>query len=157
MVCLGNICRSPMAAAVARELIDEAGLGDRVVIESFGTAGYHVGEGADPRAEAALLRHGWTAKAHRARRLGTDEVRTFDLLLCADRANLLAVQRLAAAADEDLSKVRLLRSFDPRRRPGDEEVPDPWSGEDVDFDRALASIERSCRGLVGELAGRLTA
>jgi protein-tyrosine phosphatase len=157
MVCLGNICRSPMAAAAARELIDEAGLGDRVVIESFGTAGYHVGEGADPRAEAALRRRGWTASAHRARRLGVDDVRSSDLLLCADRANLVAVERLAASAGEDPSKVRLLRSFDPSSRPGDDEVPDPWSGEDADFDRVLTSIERSCRWLVGELAGLLTA
>jgi protein-tyrosine phosphatase len=154
MVCLGNICRSPMAAAVARGLIDEAGLGDRIVVESFGTAGYHVGEGVDARAEAALRRRGWTASAHRARRLSIDDVRAFDLLLCADRANLLAVHRLAASAGEDSSKVRLLRSFDPSGRSGDDEVPDPWSGEDGDFDRALASIERSCRALVDELAAR---
>jgi protein-tyrosine phosphatase len=146
-----------MAAVVARELIGESGLGDQVLVESFGTAGYHAGEGADPRAEAALRRRGWTATAHRARRLGTDDVRTSDLLLCADRANLLAVQRLAASAGDDPSKVRLLRSFDPSRRPGDDEVPDPWSGDDADFDRTLASIERSCRGLVDELAARLTA
>ena len=157
MVCLGNICRSPMAEAVARQMVDEAGLGDQVRIESFGTAGYHVGDGADARAEAALRRRGWAALAHRARRLGVDDVRAADLLLCADAANLLAVQRLAASAGEDTSKVRLLRSFDPRRRPGDDEVPDPWSGEARDFDLALASIERSCRGLVDELAARLTA
>jgi protein-tyrosine phosphatase len=157
MVCLGNICRSPMAAAVARGLIEDAGLGDRVVIESFGTTGYHVGEGVDPRAEAALRRRGWTAGSHRARRLGVDDVRAFDLLLCADRANLHSVQRTAVSGGEDPSKVRLLRSLDPSRRPGDDEVPDPWSGQDRDFDLALASIERSCRGLVDALAARPTA
>ena len=157
MVCLGNICRSPMAAAVARGLIDEAGLGDRVAVESFGTTGYHRGERIDPGAEAALRRRGWTAASHRARQLGIDDVRAADLVLCADRANLHAVERLAASGRGDPSKARLLRSFDPGARPGDDEVPDPWGGSDQAFDQALAAIERSCRGLVDELAARLTA
>jgi protein-tyrosine phosphatase len=157
MVCLGNICRSPMAAAVSRGLIDEAGLGNRVTVESFGTSGYHIGERIDPGAQAALRRRGWTAASHRARQLGIDEVRAADLLLCADRSNLNAVKRLATSGRDAPSKARLLRSFDPRGRPGDDEVPDPWGGRDQDFDRALAAIERSCRGLVDELAARLTA
>jgi protein-tyrosine phosphatase len=157
MVCLGNICRSPMAAAVAGALIDEAGLGNRVAVESFGTAGYHVGEAVDPRAEAALRRRGWTAVHHRARQLTVDDVKAADLVLCADRSNQDAVERMAAFGQDDVSKVRLLRSFDPHRRSGDDEVPDPWGGDDRDFDQALASIERSCRGLLEELAARPTA
>jgi protein-tyrosine phosphatase len=157
MVCLGNICRSPMAAAVAGGLIDEAGLGNQVAVESFGTAGYHVGETVDPRAEAALRRRGWTAAGHLARQLTIDDVKAADLLLCADRSNLDAVERIAASGQDDVSKVRLLRSFDPHRGSGDDEVPDPWGGDDRDFDQALASIERSCRGLLEELAARLTA
>ncbi len=96
-MCLGNICRSPMAAAVARGLIGEAGLGDRVAVESYGTAGYHIGERVDPRAEAALRRRVWTAAPHRARQLSIDDVKAADLLLCADRSNLHAVARLAAS------------------------------------------------------------
>ncbi len=74
-----------------------------------------------------------------------------DLVLCPDRANLSDVLRLADAAG-DAGKVRLLRSYDSEATPGDDEVPDPWGGDDVEFDLVLALIERSCRGLVAELA-----
>jgi len=151
MVCLGNICRSPMAAAVAAAMVDEAGLDGEVVVESFGTAGYHEGERAHPGAEAALRRGGWPAPGHRARMLRRADLAAADLVLCADRTNLDDVRRLAGTA-EDIAKVRLLRSFDPEASPGDDEVPDPWGGDDIEFDLVLALIERSCRGLVGELA-----
>ena len=150
MVCLGNICRSPMAAAVASAMVGDAGLDHRVSIESFGTADYHVGEGADRRAEAALRRNGWPAGGHRARRISPGDVAALDLVLCADRANLEAVRRLASRV-EDRGKIRLLRSFDPDGG-DDAEVPDPWGSDDAGFDRALEMIERSCRGLVAELA-----
>jgi protein-tyrosine phosphatase len=148
MVCLGNICRSPMAAAVAAAMGDEAGLAGRVEVESFGTAGYHRGEAADARADAALRRRGWPAGGHRARQIRAADVVAADLVLCADRANRAAVRRLAP---EHAGKVQLLRAFDPSSGP-DDEVPDPWDGDDGDFDHALALIEDACRGLVAELA-----
>lgn len=148
MVCLGNICRSPMAAAVAAAMVDEAGLADQVEVESFGTAGYHRGEAADARADAALRRRGWPAGGHRARQIGAGDVAAADLVLCADRANQATVRRLAP---EHAGKVQLLRSFDPASGP-DDEVPDPWDGDDADFDHALALIEEACRGLVAQLA-----
>ncbi|MGP0006538.1 MAG: low molecular weight protein-tyrosine-phosphatase [Acidimicrobiales bacterium] len=151
MVCLGNICRSPMAAAVAAAMIEQAGLSDDVTVESFGTAGYHAGEGIDPRAEAALLRGGWPSGGHRARRLGRDDIAAMDLVLCADRDNLADVRRLAVC-ESDLGKIALLRSYDPDSFPGDDEVPDPWGSDDAEFDQVLALIEQACRGLVGQLA-----
>lgn len=149
MVCMGNICRSPMAAAVTAALVSEAGLDGTVRVESFGTTGYHRGEGADGRAVAALRRRGWPTGGHRARQLSAGDVESADLVLCADRANLVAVCRLAPA---HATKVRLLRSYDRAVTPGDDEVPDPWEGGDADFDRALALIEDACRGLVADLA-----
>src|SRR5580658_6747743 len=149
MICLGNICRSPMAAAVAAAMLDEAGTGS-VTVESFGTAGYHSGERMDRRAEAALRRHGWPSEGHRARRLERNNVAEADLLLCADRANLANVRRLAAP-DTDLDKIVLLRSFDPTSHAGDDEVPDPWGGDDADFDESLTLIEQACRGLIEHL------
>lgn len=149
MVCLGNICRSPMAAAVAAAMVAEAGLDGEVRVESFGTAGYHRGERADARAVAALGRRGWPAGGHRARQLAADDVVAAHLVLCADRANVSAVRRLAPAHAD---KVRLLRAYDASAGPGDDEVPDPWDGGDADFDRALALIEVACHGLVAELA-----
>ena len=116
MVCLGNICRSPMAAAVATAMVDEAGLGGEVIVESFGTAGYHEGERANPGADAALRRGGWPAGAHRARRLRPADLVAADLVLCADRTNLADVRRLAGSG-VGTAKVRLIRHYDPERPP----------------------------------------
>ncbi|MDQ1394024.1 MAG: low molecular weight protein-tyrosine phosphatase [Acidimicrobiaceae bacterium] len=152
MVCLGNICRSPMAAVVGRAMVEEAGLGERFLVESFGTAGYHVGEAADRRAVAALRRRGWPAgDAHRARRITPDDVADCELVLCADRSNVDQVLRLVRGP-RDRSHIQLLRSFDPAAPPGDDEVPDPWGGDSSDFDHTLELIEAACRGLVERLA-----
>ena len=150
-VCLGNICRSPMAAAVASVLVEEAGLADRVVVESFGTADYHVGKCADARTSAALRRRGWSADGHRARQITSSDVARADLVLAADRSNVEFLQRLAGD-DRNRAKIRLLRSFDPLSTPWDQEVADPWFGEEADFDSALDQIEAACRGLVDHLA-----
>ena len=149
MVCLGNICRSPMAEAVAGSLVAEAGLGRLVTVDSFGTSGAHVGESADPGALAALSRRGWSLAGHRARQLKAGDIPGIDLVLCADRVNVAAVSRLAPA---HTGRIRLLRSFDPACTAGDDEVPDPWGGADHAFDRALTHIEAACRGVIDHVA-----
>jgi protein-tyrosine phosphatase len=150
MVCLGNICRSPMAEAVAASLVDQVGLAGDVTVESFGTGGYHEGEGAHPETDAALGRGGWPSGMHRARMLRPADIEAADLVLCADRSNVTAVRRIAPPGD--FAKVRLLRSYDPLAGPGDDEVPDPWGQGAAAFDHVLELVERSCRGLVEELA-----
>jgi len=164
MVCHGNICRSPMAAAVATALLDEAGLAGEVTVESAGTSGEHEGEDMDGRARAALSRRGWPVVDHRARRLVPVMVEPGALVACADRANLRTVERMGLDG-----KVTLLRRFDPQLRfdpkhpldsgspPAraagwaDDEIPDPWYGGEGEFDRALDIIEAACRGLVAGL------
>lgn len=141
-----------MAESVARAMLDEAGLASAVSVESFGTAGYHVGESADPSADAALARRGWPSGGHRARRIAPADIARLDLVLCADRANLADVMALAGAT-ADPERIRLLRSFDPAAG-RDAAVPDPWGLDDGGFDQSLEMIERACRGLVDELAGR---
>jgi protein-tyrosine phosphatase len=140
-----------MAAAVAAAMVEDAGLGGEVVVESFGTAGCHESEPAYRRATEALRRGGWPVIEHRARRLRPPDLAAADLVLCADRANLAEVRSLAGAGDGG-AKVRLLRSYDSEAGPGDDEVPDPWGGDDAEFDQVLALLERACRGLVAELA-----
>ena len=141
-----------MAESVARAMLDEAGLSASVSVESFGTAGYHEGEGADPGADAALARRGWPSGRHRARRLRRADLDGLDLVLCADRSNQADVLAIAGpAAHRD--HIRLLRSYDPGAEP-DAAVPDPWGQNAAGFDRALDLIERACRGLVTELAAR---
>lgn len=138
-----------MAEQVARQLIEQAGLAGAVTVESFGTAGYHVGEPADPSADAALARHGWPSGGHSARRVRRADLDRLDLVLCADGDNLDDVTALAGGPDP--ARLRLLRSFDPAAPPG-APVPDPWGQDGAAFDRCLALIERACRGLVDGLA-----
>lgn len=164
MVCHGNICRSPMAAVVTAALLAEAGLVGEFTVASAGTSAEHEGEDMDGRARAALARRGWPAAAHSARRLVPAMVEPGALVACADRANLLAVERMSLDAE-----VTLLRRFDPdlhldpdtrpTRTAGwdDDEIPDPWYGGRAAFDGALEIIEGACRGLVTELGRALKA
>ena len=152
LVCLGNICRSPMAEVVARSMLADAGLTDRVEVDSAGTGGWHVGEGADRRTVRALADHGYDGSGHRAREFEPDWFAERDLILVADRGH--ARELRAWAPDEPArDKIRLLRSFDPDAvAAGTEEVDDPWYGGAADFERCLAEVEQACSGLVTWLA-----
>jgi protein-tyrosine phosphatase len=147
-VCMGNICRSPTAEGVMRRLLDEEGLADRVMVESAGTGGWHVGEPPDERATLAARRRG-IALAGAARQVRAADFRDFDLLIAMDRANLREL--LAVAPDEEAAeKVRLLREFDPASS-GDLDVPDPYYGGDRGFETVLDMVEAACRGLLDDL------
>jgi protein-tyrosine phosphatase len=147
-VCMGNICRSPTAEGVMRRLLEDAGLTDRVEVESAGTGAWHIGEPPDARATLAARRRGVTL-AGAARQVGPEDFRRFDLLIAMDRANLREL--LALAPDEDAAeKVRLLREFDPASS-GDLDVPDPYYGADNGFETVLDMVEAACRGLIDEL------
>ncbi len=145
---MGNICRSPTAEGVMRRLLDEAGLADRIEVESAGTGGWHAGEPPDERATLAARRRGVTLEGA-ARQVRPDDFRTFDLLIALDRSNLRDL--LLRAPDEDAAeKVRLLREFDPAAA-GDLDVPDPYYGGDRGFETVLDMVEAACRGLIDEL------
>lgn len=132
-VCLGNICRSPIAAAVlAAELADLD-----VVVDSAGTGGWHVGEGADPRAEAALARAGYDLD-HVARQADAAMLADSDLVLAMDAANLRDLDRMGVDAE-------LLRAFDPQAT--DQEVPDPYYGTSDDFDEVVAMVRAAVPGV----------
>lgn len=157
LVCLGNICRSPMAEAVLRARLDEAGLSGRVAVDSAGTGSWHVGEPADPRARAALRRRGYDGEAHRARQLGASWFDSHDLVLALDHANLATLLAMAPTPDA-AHHVRLLRSFDESVTDRDDHaVPDPYYGTDADFDTGLDIIERAADGLVDALRWHLGA
>jgi protein-tyrosine phosphatase len=149
-VCMGNICRSPTAEAVMRRLVREAGLEDRIEIESAGTGGWHAGDPPDSRATVAAARRGVTLEGA-ARQIRADDFRDFDLLIAMDRENLRGL--LAVAPDEAASeKVRLLREFDPASVGApDLDVPDPYYGGDRGFESVLDMVEAACRGLIDEL------
>lgn len=143
-VCLGNICRSPMAQVVLSAMVEEAGLADAVVVTSAGTGDWHVGEPIDERAGATLRGAGYDPSAHRARQLD-DEWLDLDLLLAMDADNLADVRARLADRPHDPSRVRMFRDFDPDG-PGD--VPDPWYDGPEGFDRVLGIVQRTARSLV---------
>jgi protein-tyrosine phosphatase len=151
-VCSGNICRSPMAEVVARHMLADAGLTTRVEVDSAGTGGWHVGEGADRRTVRALADHGYDGNGHRAREFEPHWFAERDLILVADRGH---IRQLGALAPDDAARdrIRLLRSFDADAvAAGTEEVDDPWYGGAADFERCLAEVEQACSGLVKWLA-----
>lgn len=152
-VCLGNICRSPMAESVLRYLVAETGLADQIVVDSFGTGGWHVGGGADPRTDEALRRRGYDT-GHRARQISAADIERATWVVGLDQQNVADLRDLAGP-DADVGHIRTLRAFDPAAPPG-AEVPDPYYGDETDFEHALDLIEVACAGLLSELQATLT-
>ena len=107
-VCLGNICRSPMADVVLTKLVDDAGLATKVEVSSCGTGTWHLGEPMDPRAAVQLLAEGYDASAHRAKKFEPDWLEK-DLVLAMDAKNLAEISDGRGVSD----RVRMFRSFDP--------------------------------------------
>ena len=154
VVCSGNICRSPMGEIVLRRRLQEAGLGDQVVVDSAGTGDWHVGHGADPRTVRALQAGGYDGSAHRAQQFAPAWVGDRDLVLVADSGHLREVRRLARGGDT--THVRLLRSFDPAAvEAGTLDLDDPYYGEEAGFDRCLAEVEAAAPGVVEFVAREL--
>jgi protein-tyrosine phosphatase len=146
LVCLGNICRSPMADVVLGARVAEAGLADRVEVSSCGTGGWHVGNPMDRRAAATLTAQGYDASRHRARQVDPGRLEEADLVLAMDRQNLAD---LGGGSD----RVRLFRDLDPVEPGG--EVPDPYYGGEAGFEEVLTMVERTAAAIVAELQQEL--
>jgi low molecular weight protein-tyrosine phosphatase len=138
-VCLGNICRSPTAEAVMRQLITANGLDSRFEVDSAGIGGWHEGEPPDRRARKAAARRGVHLRGH-ARTITTADFDRFDLIVPVDESNLAALRRLAPAG----SRAEL-------RKLAPEDIPDPYYGGADGFAAALDLIEAGCARLLDEL------
>ncbi len=150
LVCLGNICRSPMAHVVLEDRLARAGLDDRVEVVSSGTGGWHEGKPMDTRAAAVLSEAGYDPTRHVARTFSTDWYAENDLLLAMDASNRADMSDQAPTV-ADQARVRMFREFDPEASEGDDEVPDPWYGDAAGFSTVLAMIERTADRLVEQL------
>jgi protein-tyrosine phosphatase len=150
LVCLGNICRSPIAHVVLDDRLVRAGLDDRVEVVSSGTGGWHQGEPMDRRAAVVLRNAGYDPSRHRARTFSTDWYAENDLILAMDHSNRADVIDLAPTVEQQ-AQVRMFREFDSEASEGDDEVPDPWYGGSEGFRDVLAMIERTTDELVAQL------
>jgi protein-tyrosine phosphatase len=144
LVCLGNICRSPMADVVLSARIDEAGLSARVVVDSCGTGDWHVDGPMDDLAAATLIAAGYDASRHRARQFARTWLDDHDLVLAMDAQNLADIGGRTGDG-----RVRLFRDLDPVEPGGD--VPDPYYGGDAGFEEVLAMVERTAAAIVAAL------
>ncbi|MFC5176448.1 low molecular weight protein-tyrosine-phosphatase [Nocardioides taihuensis] len=151
VVCLGNICRSPMADVVLQERLADAGLDDRVEVDSCGTGGWHLGDPMDHRAAATLAAAGYDPSRHRARQYDATWRASYDLLLAMDEQNLADVG--GRDGDVDEGRVRLFRDFDPVQ-PG-AEVPDPYYGGPAGFEEVLRMVERTATEIVAQVGQEL--
>jgi protein-tyrosine phosphatase len=150
-VCMGNICRSPTAEAVMRQVLSEAGLDAAVEVDSAGTGGWHVGDRADPRSRAAAARRGIELHSI-ARQVTSEDLDHFDLILAADAENQRELLRRAGDDPQRRAKVRRLREFDAASvAAGELDVPDPYYGGPDGFERVLDIVDAACRGLLAEL------
>ena len=146
-VCLGNICRSPMAEGAFRHVAAEQGVLDRFEIDSAGLGSWHVGQAPDHRAQKAADQRGFDISGQSARQIQSSDFTSFDLLLAMDGSNYGELVQLAPKSERH--KIRRFLDFAPHA--GTKDVPDPFFGEAEGFDRALDLIDEAARGLLAEL------
>ena len=137
-VCLGNICRSPLAAAILKEKIRKQRLEKWLEVDSCGTSNYHIGSGADERTIASAVVNGVPIE-HCARQLSKEDLEAFDFIFAMDRSNYDNILKLSNGADMRL-KVKMMRDFDPERKGAD--VPDPYHGGKKEFGEVYQILDR---------------
>ena len=150
-VCLGNICRSPLAQGVFQDLVNQEKLYKKIIVTSAGTSGWHIGDLPDERMRQTAQSKGIHLKS-RARQFQKSDFNRFNLVLAMDHSNLA---RLAEIAPSNLppEKLMLFRSFDPECN-DDQDVPDPYYGGAKGFEEVYSMVERSCPSLLDYLKSR---
>jgi len=149
-VCMGNICRSPTAEAVLRDVARRAAPELALLVDSAGTHDYHIGEAPDRRSQAAARRRGIDLSGLRARQLVVRDFETFDYLLVMDERNRTDAEAIAPAGYR--AELQLFLEFAPEL--GRREVPDPYYGGEAGFEDVLDLAEAASRGLIDRLRGR---
>lgn len=143
MVCLGNICRSPLAEGILRSKVDS----DSVFVDSAGTAGYHVGNPPDKRSIAVARKYGLNIADQKCRKFSKADFSEFDHIYVMDRSNYSDVSNLAAN-HEEAQKVKLLLS---EVKLGIQEVPDPYYGGNDGFENVYQMIDEACEAIAKKL------
>jgi len=144
-VCLGNICRSPTAEGVFRDLVESEGLADRIGVDSAGTGAWHIGQPPDSRAQAAARRRGIDLSRQRARQVRADDFSRFDYVIGMDRSNHADLAMMAGPDGRD--RLHMFMEFAPEA--GVREVPDPYYGGG--FEEVLDLIQAASAGLLADI------
>lgn len=147
-VCTGNICRSPTAEGVFRQMVEHAGLGDVISVDSAGISGWHAGSPPDARAVETALKNGVDILSLRARKVVRDDFKDFDLIIALDSTHLRALEEMRPdfGSDRDGAELSLLMRFAPQY--GTEDVPDPYFGGKEGFQYVFDMIKSACDGLL---------
>lgn len=147
-VCLGNICRSPMAEAIMRRLVAEAGMTHCITVDSAGLIGYHEGEEADCRMRMHARRHGYDI-THISRPVREEDFHTFDYIVAMDDSNYDKLMDMAPGIEEEKKVVKMT---DYRRNIVADHVPDPYYGGHDGFENVIRILEDTCAGLLDEIS-----
>lgn len=146
MVCLGNICRSPMAEGILRAHIEESGI--KAIVDSAGTSGYHSGESPDFRAVRTLKKKGIDISGLSARQFTVQDFDDFDYIFAMDSSNLMNILNLARN-EEDKSKVHLVMNIaDPGKN---QSVPDPYYGGMDGFEDVYQMLDKASKEILRKL------
>lgn len=147
-VCLGNICRSPLAEALFRKHVTERGLANEYLIDSCGTADYHVGHEPDSRSRANAKANG-LEYTHKGRQVQLADFDDFDWIIPMDRSNKSDLERLQQGGSASIS---LMRDFDDQNTGAD--VPDPYYGGEQGFQNVFEILDRSTAALLDHIENR---
>ena len=146
-VCLGNICRSPLAHGIFQHLVEQQGLADKFHIDSCGTGAWHIGNPPDPRSIQTAAIYGIDITYQRARQFDpSTDIERFDHIIPMDKSNHRDLLDLGVPT----SKLALMRSFDPTLT-NPQDVPDPYYGGDDGFDKVYHMLTRACEGLLDHI------
>ncbi len=143
MVCLGNICRSPLAEGILKSKVNL----ETVLVDSSGTAGYHVGNSPDPRSIAVAKKHGLDISFQKCRKFSEKDFEAFDFIYAMDKSNFANIKKLARSKDDERKVKLLLDEVDL----GVSEVPDPYYGGEDGFENVFQMIDLACEAIAKKL------
>jgi protein-tyrosine phosphatase len=147
-VCLGNICRSPLAEGIFKHRVREAGLEKKILVDSAGTSGWHIGDPPDPRSIDVARENGIKLDSF-GRKAVREDFQNFDYIIAMDKENYTDLKRLSGNAGEGAAQLFLMRDFDDIGKGKD--VPDPYYGGVDGFKDAFEMLDRSCKKLLEEI------
>jgi len=148
-VCLGNICRSPTADGIMRKLVSDAGMEQKILVDSAGTGDWHIGRAPDARTIKAAAKRGYDLSVLRARLVHANDFDEFDYILAMDKSNLENLQKMKP--DHFIGHLGLLMDF--ASETGLKEVPDPYHGDADDFEHVLNLVEQATQNLMKKVMG----